>query len=232
MNSTIPSEEQIFDYFMGNLTPDVARDVSAYLAKNPELAREGADFVAIANRYAAIPTATPSSTVLNRVQENARRYAHPKTTSVILENIKALFIGRRLVVALSILAVLGLNYAMSHVQNTSFGDPNVTTVASPQDQNNPNLTDLSATRSGTDTVSTPPGEQNDEASQKFNKGRAAFEAGQYNETQEIFSDLMAEYPSFEKRQEVYTYWIEALKKVGRYDLAEKKQKILEEIESE
>ncbi len=185
--------------------------------------QELADFAAIESAFAAFPLTEPSANVLAHVRKNAERFVKPSVFEVITTNVRNFFTMPRLALAFSVVAVIGINYAMSRSQTTSLFS---------SQQENSELSNLSAARTNDPSLSENTDAPNTAALKEFDKAIAAFQAGRYAETEQVFAALMSEYPAFEKRKEVYTYWIEALKKLGRYGLAEKKQKLLEEIENQ
>lgn len=90
-------------------------------------------------------------------------------------------------------------------------------------------TSLSAPTEHKGAVAMPLADAVSETLADYSAATEVYRQGNYLAASDAFSKIMAAEPAFPKRRELYTLWVESLKKLGKFDLAEKKQAVLEEI---
>jgi anti-sigma factor RsiW len=219
----IPTDEQIFDYFLGKTPPDVSRHISAYLASNPSKARELKEWADLEIAFEEFPLKTPSELVLNRVRDRAREVGRPQANTW-LTRIKAAFTFREMALSFGLVAAVALLVVIradlqTNSQNLAMTDSNNGSqlLAMNADNSTVNLSN-SATNKAAETTLLD-----------YKKSLELFQSGDFTKASDGFSQIMVQSPNFEKRKELYTYWVETLKKLGQFELAEKKQLILEQI---
>lgn len=227
----IPTEEQIFDYFLGKTTPEMSRHISAYLKANPDKARELKEWADLETAFKDFPLKAPNELILNRVRNGAREAGRPQTNTWLVR-IKAAFTLRELALSFALVAVVALSVLM-RIDLPANPQSVATTVS---DNDSQQLLAMRADNGAKANAVSPEDNVADKASESalnaYKKALELFQAGDFAKASDGFSQIMAQNPGFEKRKELYTYWVETLKKLGQFELAEKKQLVLEQISAE
>lgn len=228
MTNLIPTEEQIFDYFLGKTSPEVSRLISAYLKAHPEKEHELREWSELEAGFKNIPLTEPKEIVLDRVRNMARKQATAPAANWLVQ-LKAAFTTRQLALSFVLVLVLAVSFAIKSVPPDTTGG----TLATNTTKNENTL--LAADRSE-QTESITATTTNELAStdptaaiDQYTKAVALYQSGNFSEASEGFSQIATQWPTFSKKAELYTYWVASLNKLGLYDLAEKKQQVLEEI---
>lgn len=227
----VPTEEEIFESFLGRATPELSRRVNAYLKANPQKERELREWASIESAFQKFPLEQPNELILNRVRIMARNQANPSAATSWWQSVKAKFSVREIALVFSLLVAVGISQT---VRQARLAGPERSKTTAKSEQNSD--TKILATASDlavqpTAMPHTPPtAEQITQELQDFDAAVTAYQSGAYENANQAFARIASENPNFEKRKDLYTYWVETLKKLGKYGLAEKKQKVLEEIE--
>lgn len=218
----IPTEEQIFDYFLGKASPDMSRQVSAYLKANPGKARELKEWADLEASFKEFPLQTPSELVLNKVRDRAREFGRPQVDTWPAR-VKAAFTFREMALSFGLVAALALTVVMRMDFQTD--SQNVAVTAS---DNGSQLLAMHANNGATNPINAI-NKATEIALLDYKKALDFLQDGDFAKASDGFSQIMAQNPNFEKRKELYTYWVEILKKLNQFELAEKKQLLLEQM---
>lgn len=232
--SDVPTEEEIFEHFLGRAAPELSRRVSAYLKEHPRKERELREWALLETRFRDLPLQNPNSLVLNRVRNMARNEM-PRPAAGWFSGLKGRFSSRELALVFTLIVAVLVSHVMreSPLGSTektaanALGAPKVsadkTFLATRGD-----LTAEAPAFSGTMT----PADEIIQALTDYDAAVDLYQAGSFREANRGFATIVSKRPNFEKRRELYAYWVESLKKLGKYALAEKKQKILEDVIAE
>lgn len=228
----VPNDEEIFEHFLGRAAPELSRRVSLYLKAHPQKERELREWALIETSFGEFPLKSPDPLVLNRVRNMAREQA-PRTSPVgWLAGLKERFSSREWALVFTLVVAVLLSHTMRQAPvDRTAGDTTPGIAANPDASRLASRTEPdtdAVVLSGTMTAA-------DEIIQALSEYDAAvdfYQAGNFQEANRGFAKIVSQRPNFEKRRELYTYWVESLKKLGKYALAEKKQKTLEDVIAE
>lgn len=187
------------------------------------------DYQKIEAAFKSYPLDEPSEDVLERVRVMAR--AQVSSRKNVFEFLKSGFYFRQLSWALMIVLVVGLGYTLHQVRDgSSLGTQDVASgheaklLDTAKTATAHNGEAESALNIVDNAVS---GLQVSDANQKlFHDYEAAltlFRTHHFKEASDLFSSIMASKPAFEKRVELYSYWIQALEELGAIELAHEKR---------
>jgi len=246
MNSTFkPTEEQLFEFYLEKLDSRTTQLIQDYLNENPHEEQRLKEYDLFINKYESMPLTEPSNEVLQRVRENAQKHAKQGFLSKLF-NFNVLVYRRQLGWALMVFVVVGLSYALKEVRKTDpVGLVNETKVAATDNQkllvgesssgqsNGGNETASftgGLTREATEAMTI--GAAGSESLQNYIKGLSLFHKSEFKSATDIFAAVIAENPKFEKRVQLYTFWIKALEKMGDSESVDEKREELKKIEEE
>lgn len=228
----VPNDEEIFEHFLGRAAPELSRRVLLYLKANPQKERELREWALIESRFGEFPLKSPDALVLNRVRNMAREQMGRTADSPgWLANLKARFSSREWALVFTLVVAVFVSHAMRQAPSERNAVESIAVNANSDGSRMASRTEPAANAvvlSGTMTAA-------DEIIQALTDYDAAvdlYQAGSFREANRGFAEIVSKRPYFEKRRELYTYWVESLKKLGKYALAEKKQKILEDVIAE
>jgi tetratricopeptide (TPR) repeat protein len=204
------------------------------------------EFSQIEEAFTAYPLQEPSAVVLARVRANAEKQLEKGLLASIKDFLGGFALARQTAWVLTIFVVVGLSYALNSLREISPHTPGLSRTEIAQD--------TSATPN--QLQATVPGDLPEDAtlqSQKnivekvtasvpvpidvaslvdYNKALELYNQGQFKSAADAFDKLMATTPRFEKRQELYSYWIQALQRLGDNEQAIKRQQELQKIIAE
>ncbi len=169
----------------------------------------------------------PSPAVLARVIENARRELKPN----FFASLSALFARRELSWAAMIVLVLGLSVWLKMagdkpVHNVGFSQSTATVL----DTENTAI-ELSASVTTAKPADTQaPVLNQDSSSADYDLAVSLFNQAKFKEAADLFAAVINDNPKFEKRVELYGFWIESLEKIGDTTLATQKRDELKTLE--
>lgn len=218
-----PTEDEILDYHEGTLEPERAREVTEFLTAHPERALELKNWTEIEHAFQGFAAKSPSAAVLQRVRHVAHTEVSGKTN--ILSWLSRTFSQRKLALAGSFFVIVGIGVATKRfvTENADF---------------NPSTIKASVVTANQDSAVMPipqNGNTSPElllwADAEFDRALSLFSEGSYDSCQEILADIAAKVPDFNRRKELYSFWIESLKKMGQFEMAEQKQMDFEKIPS-
>lgn len=230
MTRFIPTEEQLFDYHLGQCDPELRREVLAYLNDHPGVARRLEEYNRIEEGFGQFPLREPSELVLKRVCKRARRYARPQW----FFGLKTVFVPRRLAWAAMILLVIGVGIVLTSLRESrqftpgvSIGGPAI--MAQKAQQTDSGSANFSGVLTELALRSVDREQTTAELLKEYAKGLSLYHQRRFRQANEIFSHIMTVNPQFEKRVELYTHWIDSLDQVGENKLAEEKRLELKRI---
>lgn len=212
----MPTDDEILDYHEGTLEPERAREITEFLTAHPERAIELKAWSEIENAFRGFSIKAPSAAVLQRVRNLAHVGVDGRTN--ILSWLTWAFTNRKLALVSSFFVIIGIGVATKHFvnENAEF-----------------NPTAIKASVNTTDSATVVPQNENTSpdlalwASAEFDHALGLFRKGDYVACQEILANIATKAPNFDKRRELYSYWIESLKKMGQFEMAEQKQRDVE-----
>lgn len=215
------TEEQLFDYHHELLGPTEMAQVKDHLSSHPKDQKRLQAIQAVEQAYQSAEWDGPSDQVLYKVRQAARDEVHVSFWSVVKERFEELFTLKQLSVGLSaIFVVVGLSYALKTLQNNSSA-PGVTGghVAAEK-----LIQDQKASFSGTlteQTLSNPQAPQTvQDALSQYNQAMYFYHQNQLARAVKMYESIALSHPDFEKKSELYSFWVLALRKMGQNEKAD------------
>lgn len=201
------------------------------------------EFSQIEEAFKYYPLQEPSDAVLARVRSHAEKQLEKGFLASLQDFFAGFALARQTAWVLTIFVVVGLSYALNSLREISPHTPGLSRTQVAQDAVvTPNQ--LQATVPGdvsedvtlqsqkniVEKVATSVSVENDATGfQTYTKALTLYNQGQFKSAAEAFDKLMGAKPQFEKREELYTYWIQALQRLGDNEQATKRQQELQKI---
>ena len=228
METFKPTEEQLTDFFCGDLDDDILQSkIETYLKTHPELAQEMQDWKTLESVYLKAQVFGPSQLALENVRQNALDAI--ATPPSFFGSLFAPNNAKRLVMSFSILFLAGVSFALTRLwipiqtgQQVDFAKNADTTLQTSH------LASTTTTDSTT-VVATTDATLEAWANEEFKAAILAYQQEQYDTANQKFAGIITRYANFSENKKLYTYWIESLKKLGQYDLAAEKKAALDLI---
>ncbi len=239
-----PTNDQLFDYHLKITDPVLTRQIEDYFTSHPEEKNLLTDFEQIEEKFKDFPLQQPKPHTIEKVRRMAAKQVHPGFISKLL---KKSFLGipvpRSLAWGTMIFVIVGLSFALKELRKSEIPFSHPTAKEIVQTGNGLDSSTATATRvvsdnietSSLDTPLTEQSTKNTEATRIFKNYMEAinlYHQNKYKEASHIFENILALNPRFKKRVELYTYWIQALEKMDKIDLANSKKKELERIQQD
>lgn len=217
MNDYKPTDEEFFDYALGLIDPYRSQKITAYLKDHPEKLQEIKEWQHIETTFAELNLASPCENILQRVRETAQ--AEVATRGSPVAWLQSFFATKKLAAVFTVFVMIGVGIATKKfiIENESQQGLMRATVS---EQNFSQKTEPLQN-----------GALEAWAQQEFVTALTFFQKGDFAASHDAFSKITAKAPQFSKNGELYTYWVETLKKLEKYELAEQKQMILEKFET-
>lgn len=225
MSQEQPSEEEIFDYFLGETSSKRTDEIRMYLSNHPHEEKRLKEWLFLEQSFEKTPLQKPAPHISNRVRYFARQQVHHQSTTQEISFsswIKSLFSHNKTVFASVFVLVITLSLLLFNQVPKSPNDPTQIYATKTQNTKNSLTTETPALANEVDSL----------VLENYQEALVAFDSGDYKKTHDIFSKITSLHPNFTQKQELYTYWVEALKHMGKYKLAEKKQRVLEEFKAQ
>lgn len=189
-----------------------------------------ADFAQIENQFKSLKLTEPSDELVMRVIDNAKRELKPS----FFATLSTLFVRREYALALTVVLVVGLSFMLNqsrHDVKRSSGFSQSPGVSHKSDAST--SVETAATFSGAATQNNieviEANQDQVEVLKNYATAVSLYQQQKFKEASDSFASLIDANPNFEKRVELYTYWIDALTKIGDTNLASQKQQELEKI---
>ncbi len=228
MENFKPTDEQLIDFYCGDLDDDILQSkIESHLKAHPEAALELQDWKNLESAFVKAQTFGPSNLALANVRQHAlEAISKPQSYFGFLFTPGN---SRRLAMSFSILFLAGATFALTRlwipVQTGLTTD--VTANADTTVQTS-HLASTTTTNTATVSATNDPALES-WASEEFKIGILAYQQEQYDSANQKFSGIITRYANFSENKKLYTYWIESLKKLGQYDLAAEKKAALDLI---
>lgn len=204
------------------------------------------EFSQIEDAFKHYPLQEPSDAVLTRVRANAEKQLEKGFLASLQDFFGGFAFARQTAWVLTIFVVIGLSYALNSLREISPHTPGLSrTEVAQKIATAPNQ--LQATVPGdlsedvtlqsqkniVEKVATTISAENDSTGfLAYAKALDLFNQGQFKPASDAFDNLIVAKPQFEKREELYTYWIQALQRLGDNEQAIKRQQELNQILTE
>lgn len=225
-----PSKEQLFDFHLGITDPALSRQIDAYLAQNPEAKKVLSEFSHIETAFTELPLQHPQDHVLEQVRKQAAKQLKPR----FFERLLLIPRTRAAAWVVMVFVVIGLSYGLHELRSSNpyYNAPSVAKI--PPIKFNP------AESNGTASLAAVPGKKiidplttdSPEAAElkAYMKAKLLYNQKNYVEASKLFNHIMITNPEFDKRVELYTYWIDSLEQLGEHGLATLKKEELHKIQ--
>jgi len=232
MENFKPTEEQLFDYHLGMADPELTRQIDTYMQSHPEAKAQLQEFSQIEAGFQDFPLSEPSDQVLQRVRDRAYSEVQPGFFNFLKHTV----VPRRLAWAMMIFVVVGLSFALNELRKTDPYSPGLASTPVAISTNGDALENGAANFSGTLTeMALQPvqiDKENAKIFQDFTKALSFYHQSRFKEANDLFQEIVATNPRFDKRVELYTFWIKTLDKMGDSQLANQKRLELQKIQDE
>lgn len=217
------TEEQLFDYHHELLNPADMAQVKEHLQNNAQDQKRLQALKAVEAAYADMDLDGPSDQVLYKVRQTARDEVKVSLFDVLKERFQGSLSFKQFSMGLTaIFVVVGLSYALKTLQSTST-DPGVANTISAQ-KNFGQPIDNKASFSGTlteQTLSDPSVPQTaKEILGQYNQAMYYYHQNQLARAVKIYETIAVSHPNFEKKTELYSFWVLALRKMGQNEKAD------------
>lgn len=227
MENFKPTDEQLIDFYCGDLDDDILQSkIESHLKAHPEAALELQDWKNLETAFAKVQTFGPSTLALANVRQHALdAIAQPKSYFGFFTASNT----RRLAMSFSILFLAGATFALTRLWIPIQTD--LSTNVTAQSDNTLQTSHLASTTT-TDTttvVSATDTALETWAGEEFKTAILAYQQEQYDAANQKFAGIITRYANFSENKKLYAYWIESLKKLGQYDLAAEKKAQLDLI---
>lgn len=232
MSAFKPTDEQLFDYFIREADPEMARKIKAYLEGHPLEASKLGEYAEIQTSFQNLPLTSPSEVVLARVREQARVHLKKSLWQQIGDYV---FARQNLSYALMICLVAALSIVVAQLRSegpiqiaantrsakNKLSDEERLATQIKDDTIKAGGSALDLAITGDDTVTV--------LDNQYALGKEQFTKGLYQDAVQSFQKIIAADPLFAKRIELYTYWIQSLDKLGQTEKAKTVRAALEKV---
>lgn len=175
----IPTEEQLFDYHLGLLSPAEIRLVESHLKAHPEDLRKWNEMKSIVSSFASFPLKSPSDQCLKAVEDMAARLQKPSFGHVLRQ-----YFSFKQTLSWSLLLVLVFGAGLIW-QNVRLSDALSVSSKSP-------ITDEKTNNAVIVPMTPSKNSQENLLSQKFSDAQNAFNAGHFERAQQILVEIQSE----------------------------------------
>lgn len=233
MENFEPTEEELFNYHLKVMEPKLGRQIQIYLASHPEVAEKLQSYQKIEASFKSYPFDQPSDPVLERVRAMARQQvSSPKNIFGFLKS--GLYL-RPLSWALVIVLVVGLGFTLNELRDGFFvgtqevaTDVTLTDTAKTATVHSGDASEEVQTQNALNRVDDAVSglqvsDENQKLFRDYETAIELFKNNHFKEASDMFSHIMTSKPAFEKRLELYTYWIHSLEQLGAVELANEKR---------
>lgn len=231
MDTFKPTDEQLFDYHLKAVDPKIGRQIQTYLVSHPEAETQLQNYKKIEAAFKSCSLEEPSQDVLERVREGARRQVSSQKN--IFGFLKSGLYFRQLSWALMIVLVVGLGYGLHELRDGTFvgtqelakgRDTKLMDASKTATVHTGVVTSENALNRVDDAVSgLQAGDGNQKLLKDYETALELFRNSHFKEASALFSHIMTNKPAFEKRAELYSYWVKALEELGALELANEKR---------
>lgn len=204
------------------------------------------EFSQIEEAFKGYPLQEPSEAVLARVRVNAEKQLQKTLAQSVRDFFAGFALARQAAWVMTIFVVVGLSYALNSLREISPHTPGLSHTPVAQEAavtpnqlqatvpgDVPNETELELQKNIVEKVATSVSAENDAMGLKaYTQALALYNQGQFKSAADAFDKLMGAKPRFDKREELYTYWIQALQRLGDNEQAIKRQQELQKILAE
>lgn len=228
MENFKPTDEQLIDFYCGDLDDDILQSkIESYLKTHPEAANELQDWKNLETAFVKAQTFGPSTLALANVRQHALdAIAQPKSYFGFLT---APGNGKRLAMSFSILFLAGATFALTRLWiPIQTGLPTEATAQSDTTVQTSHLASTTTTDTTTVAPATDPALEA-WASEEFKTAILSYQQEQYDVANQKFDSIITRYANFSENKKLYTYCIESLQKIGQYALAAAKKAALGSI---
>ena len=231
-NTFIPTKEQLFDYHLGITDPELSGHIEAYLAQNPEAQKVLSEFSQLETAFTELPLQHPQDHIIQRVEKQAAKQLKPK----LFERLLIVPKTRAAAWVAMLFVVVGLSYGLHELRSTNpyYSAPSVAKIPpikyTPEENNG--IASYTAVQ-GKKMIDPLTKETPEAAIMKsYMKGKLLYNQKNYVEASKLFNHIMTTNPKFDKRIELYTYWIDALEQLNEHGIAMLKKEELKKIQEE
>lgn len=234
MNQFIPTDEQLFDYFLKQIDPSLIKSVAAYLDEHPELAKKYEEFAQIQITFENIVLHSPADEVLQKVLAQAGQELQPNKKNTLAH---WLFWRRSLTYGAVLGATLFLTFHLINPGEETLlptYEANLTTLKPSANAAIKKVTSEDQYTVKADVLNELKAKRaNKEMAQSlYQKALELFEQKEFSKAEKMFAELLEIAPDFDKKVQLYSYWIKTLNQLGKNEDAEEKQHILESLQKD
>lgn len=195
------------------------------------------EFSLIEEKFKDMPLEEPGGNVLMRVRDEAERLASRRPWWERIITVTTWAQRPAFSLALVLAVVVGLSYAVRQWRQTLPVGPNGDSgVASSSSNKGGNGEDFVASYTKSPLRESSPSLEfsapESETFKDYIEGLRLFHEGKFKPATRLFEKVMASEPKFGKREQLYTYWVEALEKLGDVEAAGLKRQELKQIQQE
>lgn len=213
MTSFKPTEDELFDYHLGLTDRTLTHQIEDYLTTHPQDLVTITEYKILEETFKKkYPLSSPSDLTLNRVQQMARKQLRRR----FFDFLKIVPVRQQLAWVAVICLVVGLSFILRDIRNPAVHKGSNDTSAALQ----------SVVAKDKDEASEP---ALNSSFDDYIHALSFMHQNRLPEACNLFSSIISKNPAFEKRSELYSFWIDSLNKMGDAEQAQVREEELKKI---